>query len=126
MIQSFDFLKLVDIIFLLYTNWRTWRHRLVVRTSGFHPGNRGSIPLGATTQIHAPAYESASNRVVFFSLRMNLGPFPKNFFSRLALPAANLCLLSTIFGCPFAAKPQLLKLKPIHKQFEAALQLGLS
>ena len=24
------------------------RHRLVVRTSGFHPGNRGSIPRGAT------------------------------------------------------------------------------
>ncbi len=23
-------------------------HRLVARTSGFHPGNRGSIPLGAT------------------------------------------------------------------------------
>ncbi len=26
----------------------SWRHRLVVRTPGFHPGNRGSIPLGAT------------------------------------------------------------------------------
>lgn len=25
-----------------------WRHRLVVRTPGFHPGNRGPIPLGAT------------------------------------------------------------------------------
>ncbi len=24
----------------------TSRHRLVVRTPGFHPGNRGSIPLG--------------------------------------------------------------------------------
>ena len=25
-----------------------WSLRLVVRTSGFHPGNRGSIPLGTT------------------------------------------------------------------------------
>ena len=24
------------------------RHRLVVRTPGFHPGNRGSIPRGDT------------------------------------------------------------------------------
>jgi hypothetical protein len=26
----------------------SWRHRLGVRTPGFHPGNRGSIPRGAT------------------------------------------------------------------------------
>lgn len=26
----------------------TWPHRLVVRTPGFHPGNGGSIPPGAT------------------------------------------------------------------------------
>ena len=26
-----------------------WSHRLAVRTPGFHPGNRGSIPLGITT-----------------------------------------------------------------------------
>ena len=26
------------------------RHRLMVRTSGFHPGNRGSIPLGDTNK----------------------------------------------------------------------------
>jgi len=25
-----------------------WSHRLTVRTSGFHPGNRGSIPRGTT------------------------------------------------------------------------------
>ena len=25
--------------------------RLVVRTSGFHPGNRGSIPLGRTNNL---------------------------------------------------------------------------
>lgn len=25
-----------------------WSHRLEVRTPGFHPGNRGSIPLGIT------------------------------------------------------------------------------
>jgi hypothetical protein len=28
-----------------------WSHRLAVRTSGFHPGNRGSIPLGTTEFI---------------------------------------------------------------------------
>ena len=27
------------------------RHRLVVRTPGFHPGNRGSIPRGDTIYI---------------------------------------------------------------------------
>ena len=27
---------------------KLWPIRLVVRTSGFHPGNRGSIPLWAT------------------------------------------------------------------------------
>ncbi len=27
-----------------------WPVRLVVRTPGFHPGNRGSIPLRATKQ----------------------------------------------------------------------------
>lgn len=26
----------------------SWPLRLVVRTSGFHPDNRGSIPLGVT------------------------------------------------------------------------------
>jgi hypothetical protein len=25
-----------------------WPHRLTVRTPGFHPGNRGSIPRGVT------------------------------------------------------------------------------
>gem|GEM_PF-1688130 len=29
------------------THSTVWPHRLMVRTSGFHPGNRGSIPLGA-------------------------------------------------------------------------------
>ena len=29
----------------------TGPHRLTVRTPGFHPGNRGSIPLGVTTKI---------------------------------------------------------------------------
>lgn len=30
-----------------------WRpHRLTARTSGFHPGNRGSIPLGVTMTSH--------------------------------------------------------------------------
>ncbi len=28
-----------------------WLHRLVARTPGSHPGNRGSIPLGATSKI---------------------------------------------------------------------------
>ena len=27
-------------------------HRLMVRTSGFHPGNRGSIPLGVTSLVN--------------------------------------------------------------------------
>ncbi len=34
-------------------------HRLTVRTPGFHPGNRGSIPLGATKTT------SSSEGVVF-------------------------------------------------------------
>jgi hypothetical protein len=28
--------------------WRKWSVRLGVRTPGFHPGNRGSIPLRTT------------------------------------------------------------------------------
>ena len=30
---------------------KQWPHRLVVRTPGFHPGNRGSIPLEATIRL---------------------------------------------------------------------------
>ena len=42
-------------IFILYLHSQIdflrifWPVRLVVRTPGFHPGNRGSIPLRATT-----------------------------------------------------------------------------
>jgi len=36
-------------------NTKIWPHRLMVRTPGFHPGNRGSIPLEATTEELAPA-----------------------------------------------------------------------
>ncbi len=32
-------------------NQKIWPVRLGVRTSGFHPGNRGSIPLRATIKI---------------------------------------------------------------------------
>ena len=35
--------RLVDFWVLL-----PWPHRLTVRTPGFHPGNRGSIPRGVT------------------------------------------------------------------------------
>lgn len=31
-----------------------WPHRLVARTSGSHPENRGSIPLGATEKEILP------------------------------------------------------------------------
>ncbi len=36
-----------------------WPYRLVVRTPGFHPGNRGSIPRGATNKkiSHTPFLE---------------------------------------------------------------------
>jgi len=34
------------LIFVKQTN--KWSHRLPVRTPGFHPGNRGSIPRGTT------------------------------------------------------------------------------
>lgn len=37
------------VILSLFSQFNSWRHRLVVRTLGFHPENRGSIPLGATT-----------------------------------------------------------------------------
>ena len=30
--------------------YTTWSHRLVVRTPGFHPGNRSSILRGITTK----------------------------------------------------------------------------
>jgi hypothetical protein len=36
-------------------------HRLMVRTPGFHPGNRGSIPLGAANKRH-------QRKLVFFVL----------------------------------------------------------
>lgn len=39
-------LELLNIFLLLY-NFR-WPHRLKVRTSPFHGGNRGSNPLGVT------------------------------------------------------------------------------
>ena len=31
--------------------FKVWPYRLVVRTPGFHPGNRGSIPLRVTNKI---------------------------------------------------------------------------
>ena len=37
-----------------------WRYRLVVRTPGFHPGNRGPIPLSATN------VKSALRRILNF------------------------------------------------------------
>ena len=37
--------KMVNFFYTILTIWPV---RLVVRTSGFHPGNRGSIPLRAT------------------------------------------------------------------------------
>ena len=33
---------------VIYARNNLWRYRLVVRTPGFHPGNRGPIPLSAT------------------------------------------------------------------------------
>ena len=30
---------------------KVWPHRLSVRTPGFHPGKRGSTPLGATVKL---------------------------------------------------------------------------
>jgi hypothetical protein len=41
--MSLSFFKKENVILI-----STRRHRLVVRTPGFHPGNRGSIPRGAT------------------------------------------------------------------------------
>ena len=41
-------------------------HRLVVRTTGFHPVNRGSIPLGTTNDfwsIYSFAYRSTLFRI---------------------------------------------------------------
>lgn len=32
--------------------WQTRPRRLVVRTAGFHPAGRGSIPLGGATTLH--------------------------------------------------------------------------
>jgi hypothetical protein len=39
------------VILLMKAMTRLWSRRLTVRTPGFHPGNRGSIPLGITMKI---------------------------------------------------------------------------
>ena len=38
----------IDNIYILFFSTQIWPVRLGVRTPGFHPGNRGSIPLRAT------------------------------------------------------------------------------
>jgi hypothetical protein len=40
-------LKICDIISIMFN----WPHRIVVSTPGFHPGNMGSIPIGATNKL---------------------------------------------------------------------------
>jgi hypothetical protein len=40
-----------DKIYNLFSYTQYWPVRLGVRTPGFHPGNRGSIPLRATSSI---------------------------------------------------------------------------
>lgn len=37
-----------------HLQYKLWSRRLTVRTPGFHPGNRGSIPRGITKQSHPP------------------------------------------------------------------------
>lgn len=39
----------------------SWPVRLTVRTSGFHPGNRGSIPLRATEKTFNPLFVNKMN-----------------------------------------------------------------
>lgn len=41
----------MPVILLYIFATSTWPYRLVVRTPGSHPGNRGSIPLRATKSI---------------------------------------------------------------------------
>ena len=41
----------LTILRFYFTKILYWSLRLVVRTSGFHPGNRGSIPLGTTRKM---------------------------------------------------------------------------
>ena len=38
-----------------------WSHRLTVRTSGFHPGNPGSIPGGITKERASSSTREGSN-----------------------------------------------------------------
>ncbi len=56
----------------------TRRHRLTVRTRGSHPRNRGSIPLGATTELSSATHLISSTKLSFVSkdgkpLRDHLG-----------------------------------------------------
>lgn len=58
-----------------------WPHRLTVRTSAFQAGNRGSIPLGATSNLTPSEANvlSAGN-----CSRSELLPVFKNILGRLA------------------------------------------
>ena len=49
-----------------------WSHRLMVRTPGFHPGNRGSIPRGITTY-----FLNKKHREVLFVFENNCDPTSK-------------------------------------------------
>ncbi len=46
--KDFEGIKVYSIFASAILEFFKWSIRLVVRTSGFHPGNRGSIPLWTT------------------------------------------------------------------------------
>src|SRR4051812_38154453 len=50
-------------------------HRLMVRTPGFHPGNRGSIPLGAARR--------KNTRIIWCFFFVVYNPFSCNNFKAL-------------------------------------------
>jgi hypothetical protein len=54
-----------------------WSHRLAVRTPGFHPGNRGSIPLGITIE-NSPGSMSG-----LFSIGLALEQNPSRYDMRV-------------------------------------------
>ncbi len=52
-----------------------WPHRLVVRTSGFHPVNRGSIPLGVTITSTFPPTQKVMASITVLGDRFGLSLF---------------------------------------------------
>lgn len=65
-------MKILDVFFIIWyiVKRRVCLLRLVVRTSGFHPDNRGSIPLGDDKR--------ADDIQPFFILNMPLYPYAKH------------------------------------------------